>query len=369
MTTATKSRAITLNAAELRAALSDVIKAVPTRSPKPVLANVRLGDGLLTGTDLDVRIDREIDYHGDPILLPAAKLNEILRASAGGVVTIKPAGATVTVKCGGGSWTLPTEDAAEFPAWEPAGLKPICSLPADQFARMAKATTYACDADSSRYALGGVQLEVTPTEDGARQDWVSTDGRRLAHVTTESQQALDGSITLITSETISRVAGMAKGNGSVHINSNGSEVQFELDGVTVTSRVLNGKFPTTWKDTVGQLDGEPSVLNVSEMLAAVESAAIVTSEQSKGISVTWTADTLVLSGRSSEYGESTVKCGLVAAGTTSNTKLDPRYLADFLRHLSPEEEPQVDVYATDSQSRVLLKCGPYTGVIMPLAAE
>jgi hypothetical protein len=59
----------------------------------------------------------------------------------------------------------------------------------------------------------------------------------------------------------------------------------------------------------------------------------------------------------------------VVAGSTSTTKLDPRYLADFLRAIPADEEPQVDVYATDRQSRVLLRCGPYTGVIMPLAVE
>jgi hypothetical protein len=49
--------------------------------------------------------------------------------------------------------------------------------------------------------------------------------------------------------------------------------------------------------------------------------------------------------------------------------LDPRYVVQFLDHIPSDEEPQVDVYATDPASRVLMRCGPYTGVIMPLAAE
>jgi hypothetical protein len=35
---------------------------VPPKSAKPILQNVRLGDGLLSGTDLEVRIDRDIDF-------------------------------------------------------------------------------------------------------------------------------------------------------------------------------------------------------------------------------------------------------------------------------------------------------------------
>jgi DNA polymerase-3 subunit beta len=111
------------------------------------------------------------------------------------------------------------------------------------------------------------------------------------------------------------------------------------------------------------------VIDCLELLGAVRSAAIVTSEQSKGISLTWTASTLVLVGRSSEYGESKVICPTIASGTSVSTKLDPKYVADFLSHLPADEEPHVDVYIKDAQSRVLIKCGPYTGVIMPLSED
>jgi DNA polymerase-3 subunit beta len=371
MATATKERkaeAITLDTTTLRAALADVLRAVPTRSPKPILQNVRIGDGLLTGTDLEIRIDREIDYHGDAMLLPAHRLSAILKAATGDTVTLTPKDSSVVVRCGSGSWTLPTEDAAEFPTWEPGELTAICRLPADQFARAAKATVYATDSESSRYALGGVLVEVTPTDDGSMQHWVATDGRRLACVETESDQAVDKSATIVPARVMSTVAAMATGDGSVHVDADAKEVRFSLDGCTVTGRLVEGKFPR-WRDVLGETTGEPAVIGVGELLGAVNSAAIVTSEQSKGVTLRWSSDTLVISGRSSEYGESTVKCSCVAVGNAAGTKLDPRFLAQFLGHLPPDEEPNVEVYVADSQSRVLLKCGVYTGVIMPLAED
>ena len=371
MATATKERkttGITLATSTLRAALADVLRAVPARHAKPILANVRLGDGLLTGTDLEVRIDREIDYHGDAMLLPAHRLNAILRAATGDEVFLIPKESSVTVKCGAGSWTLPTEDAAEFPTWDAGDLKAICRLPADQFCRAAKATTYATDAESSRYALGGVMLDVESTADGSRQHWVGTDGRRLACVETESDDAVDASQTIVPARLLATVASMATGDGSVQVESNGKEVRFSLDGCTITGRLVDGRYPR-WRDVVGEAEGEPTVIDVVELLQAVQSAAIVTSEQSKGISLTWTANTLVLVGRSSEYGESKVICPTIAAGSTASTKLDPKYLAQFLANLPADEEPHVDVYVKDAQSRVLLRCGPYTGVIMPLAED
>ena len=104
---------ITLATKVLQAALTVVIKAVPARGTRPILQNVRLGDGLLTGSDLEIRIDREIDYHGEPMLLPAYRLSAILNVATGDEVRLTVKDATVIVKCGKSEWTLPTEDAAE----------------------------------------------------------------------------------------------------------------------------------------------------------------------------------------------------------------------------------------------------------------
>ena len=341
-----------------------VAKAVPSRAAKPVLHNVRIGDGLVSGTDLELRIDATIGEHCEPFLVPYDRLSQIVRAASGDTVKFTCKGDTVTVKCGGGSWTLPTESVDEFPLWEPANLTAVCRLPADQFRRAAKGTTYATDTESSRYALGAVLLEVRE----GNPTWVATDGRRLACVETETDQAVDDREVLIPGRVIDIVAGMATGEGSVQIEATASEVRFELDGVTVTARLTDGRFPR-WRDVLGELEGTATVLDVTDLLAATRAAAIVTSEQSKGIDLVWTSNTLVISARSSEYGESTCKCPLVAAGTASPTKLDPRFVADFLRSIPHDEQPHVDLYAKTPQDRVLLRCGPYTGVIMPLAAE
>jgi len=389
MTTATKTKnGITINAATLKEALADVLRAVPGKTPKPILHNVRLADGLLTATDLEIRIDREIDYHGEAILLPAAKLSAILKAATGDEVTITPKGTSVTVKCGGGKWELPTEDAAEFPTWEPGDLKAICRLPADQFARAARATAYATDTESSRYALGGVLIDVT----NGNPTWVATDGRRLSCVETETDQAVDDSQTIVPAKALLYVCNTIKKKkkkkngdvveeqtneeeyevdpsyGAVQVESNGREIVFSMKKVTVTARLVDGKFPR-WRDVVGTPEGEPTVLEVADLLQAVESAAIVTSEQSKGVDFTWSATGLALTAKSAEYGESRVKCDIVTPGSTSSTKLDPKYVSQFLAHIPSDEEPQVDLYANDPASRVLLKCGPYTGVVMPLAVE
>jgi DNA polymerase-3 subunit beta len=364
-TTATRPQSgLKIPRLDLLAAALSASRAVPNRTARPILQNLRIGDGLVTGTDLEVRIDRTIGETCEAFLVPCDRLVAILKAATGESVTLTPKGTSLTVKCGGGKWELPTEDVLEYPTWEPDNMQPVCRLPADQFVRAAKATVYATDSQTSRFALGGVLIEV---KDG-NPTWVATDGRRLAAVETETDQAVDNSQTIVPARVLAIVASLASLESAVEIDSNGKECRFELGDAIVTGRLVEGRFPR-WRDVIGTVEGEPSVVEVAELLHAVEAAAIVASEQSLGVNLVWGSDTLVLSCRSAERGESTVKCPIVAAGTTSETKLDPQFVREFLKNVPADEEPQVEIWATDAQSRVLIKCGPYTGVIMPLAKD
>ena len=365
MTTATKAGSVTLKMGrrDLLDAVLVVDKAVPTRTARPVLQNVRIGDGLISGTDLELRIDRTIDEQCEPFLVPCDRLLSILRAAQGDEVTLTAKGSTVTVKCGRGRWELPTEDVSEFPDASGGNLTATCRLPVDQFVRAVKSTVYATDNESSRYALGGVLIDVT---DG-NPTFVATDGRRLASVQTETDQAVDDCKRIVPAKIVSIVASLAHGEGSVQIESDGKVVRFELDGVVVTGPLLEGSFPK-WRDVVGDLEGSPAVIERADLLAAVAAARIVTSEQSKAIRLEW-GEKLVVTARSSEYGESKVTAPLTTNGDAMPVKLDPEFVMEFLRGLPPDEEPAVEVYCPDPQSRVLLRCGDYTGVIMPMAEE
>jgi len=119
---------VTIPKAELLDALTAIKPATPSRPAKPILANCRIGDGVISGTDLEVRIDRTIGEVCEPFLVPHERLLAIVRAATGDTVTLKASGTTVSVKCGGGKWELPTEDVAEYPTWEPGDLKAVCRL-------------------------------------------------------------------------------------------------------------------------------------------------------------------------------------------------------------------------------------------------
>jgi DNA polymerase-3 subunit beta len=331
-----------------------------------VLANVRLGDGFLSGTDLEVRIDSAVDYHGEPMLLPHGRLTAILSAAGGDTVTLDHQGTSCIVRAGNGTWTLPVEDAAEFPTWATENAKPVTRLPADQFVRAVRGTVFAADAESSRYALGAVLVEVK----GETVSLVATDGRRLCLCEIEHDLAVDDSQTLVPSKVMAIVGRIASaaGDDSVQLEATGNELVATIGGTTVTARLMDGRFPR-WRDVIPATEAEPTTVQAAELLSATRAAAIVTSEQSKGVQYTFTKDGLHLHGQSAEAGESSVTCDIVEFGKACSVKLDPTFVREWLQGLPADGEPTVSVQATDAQSAVVMRTDTFTGVIMPLAVD
>jgi DNA polymerase-3 subunit beta len=366
MTATLKSRkrsGVTLATSDLKKTLAAVMPAVPSRTPKAVCMNVRFGDGLLTATDTEMQISAPIDWHGDPLLLPASRLSQILGTTSADEVTLSPDGSSCLVQSGLGRWTLPTEDAAEFPLWEPADAAPVVRVPADQLSRAIEGVAVACDAKSTRYALGGVCLD---WKDGVA-NFVGTDGRRLCLVEVEVDQDTDPRSLLIPAKAAIAIAKASSSpEFAVQIEATSSAVIAEVDGITVTSRLVEGKFPR-WRDVIPDRDVKPSLVGAGALLAAVRQAAICTSEQSKGVMFAISEKGIILEGRASETGESRIECELVEFGKAATFTLDPRYVSDWLKMVDSAET--VEVEADGSGDAVVFRCEGSTGVVMPLAID
>ena len=378
MTTATATRrrkttGITLDRATLFGALEAVGAAVAARSPKPILSNVLLKDGTICGSDLELQVQAECEWHDDPVVLPYARLRSILRESAGDEVTLTMDGSACTVSVGRGTWRLPVEDASEFPTWEPDGLKPVCRIPCDQFARAIRSVVYAHDDESSRYALGAVLIEVR----GSVCSVVATDGRRLACATIEHDQSVDDIDVLLPARAAAQIGRFAGERGNqelaVQLEATKNECVATIGGTTVTARLLDGRFPR-WRDVFPERpDAKLHTVEIDALLHATRAAAIVTTEQSKGVDYAFTADGLTLSGRSAESGESTVACEVVESGTPCVVKLDPAFVNDMCKALlTLEGEPHVRISVAGKGDAVIFTYGEddeYRSVIMPLAHD
>ena len=78
-------------------------------------------------------------------------------------------------------------------------------------------------------------------------------------------------------------------------------------------------------------------LTVGPLYSAVRQAAIVTSEESRGIDFTFGEGTLVLAGQTAEVGQSRIELPIAYDGQPISITLDPRFVSDFLKVLEPEK--------------------------------
>lgn len=356
---------LSIPSGELKRALATVAPAVGG-GVRPILANVWIGDGKMVATDLEMRIETPLEGAPDtPVLLPHARLQAIVNA-AGAVedVEIVPSGTTATIRAGRGSWTLPTEDASEFPARSEGRAKPVARLPADQFVSLVNAVKFATDKESSRYALGAVLVRF---HDGMLT-FVATDGRRMAVAEAEIDQATDNVEKLPPRRLIDVAARLAGGGESVQLEATDREFIAEVDGTRVSSVLVEGRYPE-WQDVEPKRTISPTQVRVADLLAACRQAAICTTEDSKGVTFAFTKEGLGLSSASTLAGEAYVTCDVVEAGETTTVKLDPRYVTEWLDCGSFDREEAIEVEAESAQAAVVLRAQQCRCVVMPMAND
>lgn len=362
----------------LLSALQTASAVVPSRSPKPILTNIRLessgpSTAVISATDLEIGLRIELQgvevSAAGAVLLPAARLSAIVReAPPGTVFQIESDGTAAVVKAPRSQFRLPSEDAAEFPAIAAFPSGPSFEITTAVARELVRRTVFATDNESSRYALGGVLLELA---DGGVIA-VGTDGRRLAKMEASGVIATGGpsaSQPIVPARAMNLVERcLGGGDEAVHLAVRPSEVLVKTGVTTLSARLVEGRFPR-WRDVFpDRPDAIHVPMPVGPFLAAVRQAAIVTSEQSKGVDFSFESGVLVLSGRSSESGESRIELPIDHAGSTVRIKLDPRFVIDFLRVLDAAN--MVTVELTDAQSAAVFRTDDgYGYVVMPLAAD
>ena len=367
--------ATTVLAATLAAAIRAVAPAVSTRHSTG--GRVYLGERV-EATDGELRITVATPVSDQAVLVPHAKVAAIL-GTVSGDVRLQPEASLLRVSASRGQWSLPTEQAEEWPTAAEGDLRPFARFPADEFARAVRAVIDAADTESSRYALGGVLLE----HKGPHVAFVATDGRRLNCCVVDIDQDTDDGSVIVPARVMHvllRVA-EAAGDEALQLCAVGNrEIVAEVADTVVRAALLEGRFPR-WLDVIpadvrpafGEDDTTyrepPAHVEVSagDLLSCVRQAAIVTSEQSKGVQFTFTSEGLMLSGRSAEFGESTVTADLAVAGIACSVKLDPAFVASWLRQV--DTAAMVEVYATDAESAVVMRHEDCYSVVMPLAAD
>ena len=347
------------------------------RSPKPILQNLKLevseSGAILLATDLEIGIRQQVAgiqaHVPGSAILPLSRFGSILRESADAMLQLESDGKATTVRGERSEFQLPAENPQEFPVVADFNENAYHELAARAFRELIKRTIFATDNESSRYALGGVLLEMAAD----KITGVGTDGRRLAKMEVPAQ-SIGGhtsgeSMTIVPSKAMQLIErALTDGDAEIQIAARPNEVLVRSPRATIYSRLVEGRFPK-WRDVFPQRSGASRIdLTVGPFYSAVRQAAIVTSDESRGVDFNFEPGTLVLSGRAAEVGQSRVELPIAYDGPAITISLDPRYVSDFLKVLDPQKVVTLELKDAESAAVCMTDDG-YGYVIMPLARE
>jgi DNA polymerase-3 subunit beta len=242
-------------------------------------------------------------------------------------------------------------------------------LPARFFREVVRRTVFATDNESSRYALGGVLVELTAEGITA----VATDGRRLARQEGPAKSVggheSGDRTTIIPTRAMQLIErALADNEDNIQLATRDNDVLIRSGRATIYSRLVEGRYPK-WRDVFPRRDNNIRVeLVAGPFYAAIRQAAIVTSEERRGVDFTFGGGKAVLAAHGAEYGESQVELPITYDGPEVVITLDPRYLSDFLRVLDPEQTITIELRDAESAAVCFTQDG-YGYVIMPLARD
>jgi DNA polymerase-3 subunit beta len=362
---------------KLLTAFQTAASVAAARSPKPILQNVKLEvtkeDAVLLATDLEVGIrihvaGFDVTTPGS-IILPLSRFGPILRESSDDVLQIESDGKGTTVRGERSEFKLPAENPAEFPSVADFGEQKYHELSARLLKELIRRTIFSTDNESSRYALGGVLLEFTSD----KIIGVGTDGRRLAKMevpaTSVGGHQSDTATTIVPAKAMQLIErALSDHDAEVQIAARPNEVLVKTSRLMIYSRLVEGRFPK-WRDVFPNRTGASKIeMSVGPLFAAVRQAAIVTSEESKGVDFSFENGTLTLSGRTPEVGQSHIELPIAYDGAPIAITLDPKYVADFLRVLDPGKTFTLEIKDAESAAVCSTDDG-YGYVIMPLARD
>jgi DNA polymerase III subunit beta len=368
---------IICNREKLLHAFQTAAAIAPSRSPKPVLQNVKLevsaDAATLMATDLEVGIRYEvtgIDVEAPgAALLPVARFGSILRESSDTTFRIESGQEGTSVRGERSQFKLPSENPLDFPTIAEFSDKSYYEVPARLFRELIRRTVFATDNESSRYALGGVKLEWQNNLLTA----VGTDGRRLSRMEGPAQAvgqpAPFGEVVVEPTRAMNLLdRALSEDSSEVQVSVRQNDILVKNPRCTIYSRLLEGRFPR-WRDVFPRRDNSLKLsLTVGPVQAAVRQAAIVTSEESRGVDFTFGDGTLVLAGQTAEVGQSRIELPIAYDGKPISITLDPRFVIDFLKVLEPEKSFTFDIQDSDAAAVCSTDDG-FGYVIMPLARD
>jgi DNA polymerase-3 subunit beta len=323
-------------------ALGTAQRAVASRGGAlPVLSGVRLevaGDQLhVAGSDLDLTIQVQITVAGDSdgvVVLPARLAADIVRALEPGAVTLDAGEDEVRITSGRSNFSVRLLPAADFPRLPAGGdTGDAVTLSAGEFLEALRQVVRAASGDDARPILTGVLM--TAEEGGLRL--VATDSYRLAVRDLPGTTVLrEGQKVLVPSKALAELQRLLAGADNVTLRLGEHDVTFEVGGVRLTSRLIEGEFPN-YRQLIPSAYPNRLIVEKEPLLDAVRRVKLLVRDATTPVRIALRPDGIELTVITAEVGQAVEDVDAKFEGAEMTVAFNPQYLIEGAEAVAGDE--------------------------------
>ena len=319
----------------LAAILAKTVALVEKRNTIPVLSNVLLStyDGKLTctATDMDAQVTAtthaRVNTHGATTVNAALFTQVVSKLPKGKLITLTEHNGKLTLQSGSATFDFATLPAEDFPELANAEFEATFTASGAEFKRLFDLSSFCQSSDEARYFLNGVYLH---SHDGKARA-VASDGHRLARIDSGIDAEFPGII--VPRKIVGELRKIADDEVTVQVSA--TKLRVTSGDVVLLSKVIDGAFPD-YTRVLPQANGNTFTANADEMKAASDRVALMSSERTKAVRVSF-ADgecKLEVAGNDSNKGCEVVP--VAQAGEDMVIGFNSRYMADALAHIATD---------------------------------
>src|SRR3954468_17708166 len=319
----------------LFAQLQTVTRAASTRSAVQALSGVQLlatGSGIeLRATDMEIGL--RVPLPGDvaregAVVLPGRLVVDVVRALPGEQVSLELRPAEQDVEIVGGSATfhirtLRSEDFPPFP--EPEGDK--VQVPGAAFVETVLKVARSASRDETRPVLTGILVSAA----GEELRMVATDSYRLSVKETSLESPLAGSFEAnVPARALQELTRIVQHEAAeqLDVSVRANQVVFEVGGVVLSSRLIDGQFPN-YRQLLPEAYEHELRMAGAEISDVVRRISLL-AQKNAPLRLAFTEGELTVSARTPDVGEAQETVPVPFQGEPLEIGFNPEFLRDGL---------------------------------------
>lgn len=351
----------------LLSSIQTVQNIITAKSALPILMNILIEaqQGIIkfTATDLDIGISCEIPVDTQEIgaiTIPAKRFGDIIKElPAQDVEITTKKNNSVIINTESCQFKIMGLARDEFPKLPELQDREAIKLEQGVLRRMLGLVSFAASMDETRYILNGIMFKITKNN----LTLVATDGKRLAIMDKKINKEIDRDISIIVPiKTIHELNRNLKEDGELSLILGNNQVLFDLGGIVIISRLIEGEFPD-YQQVVPPVSGNKIKVARDQFLLAVKRAALLSTPDYQAVKLEVFKNKMVVSKSTPDVGESREEVVVDYQGKEMVVGFNPNYLMDVLKNIS---ENDVEFELTDGEKPGVIRIDGYVYIVLPM---